>query len=188
MIVRAASALSLRQRLGIILLVALAIRLVILTMTAQLGLQIEDEQHYHVLATSLVEGRGFATGSGPTSLRPPLYPALLASLWWVTDSRSLQIVRGVQDLIGLATAALVYFIGRRLYDERAGLWNPFTPADRDSIQSKVRAQLVKAGSEIEFLEHANRSAAELLKTLLAQDEYTVDVSIRGRPVPSGKDQ
>jgi hypothetical protein len=76
----------------------------------------------------------------------------------------------------------------KTYDERAGLWNPFTPADRDSVQHQVRAQLVKAGSETELLEHANRSAIELLRTLLAQDGYQVDVTIRGRPKPSGVDR
>ncbi len=82
----------------------------------------------------------------------------------------------------------VEVLNLRTYDERAGLWNPFTPADRDSIQSKVRAQLVKAGTETEFLEHANRSAADMLRTLLAQDGYTVDVAIKGRPTPSGIDR
>jgi 4-amino-4-deoxy-L-arabinose transferase-like glycosyltransferase len=120
MIVRAAS-LSPRQRLGVILVAALVLRLVILGMTAQLDLKIVDEQHYHVLATSLVEGRGLATASGPTSLRPPLYPALVAGLWSITGSRSLQVVRAAQDLVGLATAVLVFWIGRRLYEERAAL-------------------------------------------------------------------
>ncbi|MEO8193777.1 MAG: DUF4230 domain-containing protein [Gemmatimonadales bacterium] len=86
------------------------------------------------------------------------------------------------QLIGVEVLSL------RTYDERAGLWNPFTPADRDSIQSKVRAQLVRAGQETEFLQHANRSAAEMLRTLLSRDGYTVDVSIRGQPKPSGNDR
>jgi hypothetical protein len=76
----------------------------------------------------------------------------------------------------------------KTYDERAGLWNPFTPADRDSVQHQVRAQLVRAGNDTELLEHANRSAVELLRTLLAQDGYQVDVTIRGRPKPSGLDR
>jgi len=52
----------------------------------------------------------------------------------------------------------------------------------------VRAQLIKAGNETQLLEHANRSAVELLRTLLAQDGYQVDVTIRGRPKPSGVDR
>ncbi len=86
------------------------------------------------------------------------------------------------ELIGVEVLNL------KTYDERAGLWNPFTPTDRDSIQRMVRAQLVKAGAETEFLAHANRSAADMLRTLLSQDGYTVTVSIRGQPVPTGTDR
>lgn len=121
MVARAVSALSPQRRLAFVVLAALLIRVVILAMTPQLCLKIVDEQHYHVLATSMIEGRGLASASGPTSLRPPLYPALVAGLWSVTGSRSLQVIRAFQDMLGLATAALVYFVGRRLYDERAGL-------------------------------------------------------------------
>jgi 4-amino-4-deoxy-L-arabinose transferase-like glycosyltransferase len=121
MALRSATALSPRQRLGIILAAALVLRLAILAMTTQLSLKIVDEQHYHVLATSMVEGRGMASASGPTSLRPPVYPALVAGLWSVSGSRSLQVVRVFQDLLGLATAVLVYWIGRRLYDNRTAL-------------------------------------------------------------------
>jgi hypothetical protein len=82
----------------------------------------------------------------------------------------------------------VELLDLKTYDERAGLWNPFTPADRDSVQRQVRAQLIKAGSETELLEHANRSAVEMLRTLLAQDGYRVEVTIRGKPKPSGADR
>ena len=82
----------------------------------------------------------------------------------------------------------VELLDLKTYDERAGLWNPFTPADRDSVQRQVRAQLIKAGSETELLEHANRSAVELLGTLLAQDGYRVEVTIRGQPKPTGEDR
>lgn len=86
------------------------------------------------------------------------------------------------ELLGVEVLSL------RTYDERAGLWNPFTPADRDSIQKQVRAQLIRAGNEMELLEHANRSAVELLRGLLARDGYSVEVTIRGQPVPAGADR
>jgi len=82
----------------------------------------------------------------------------------------------------------VEILDLKTYDERAGLWNPFTPADRDSVQRQVRAQLIKAGNETELLEHANRAAVELLRTLLAQDGYRVEVTIRGKPKPTGVDR
>ena len=67
----------------------------------------------------------------------------------------------------------------RTYDERGGLWNPFTPEDRDAIQRQARAQLLAAGSQLELLRHANESAVEMLRMLLAKDGYTVDVAVRG---------
>ena len=65
------------------------------------------------------------------------------------------------------------------YDERGGLWNPFTPEDRDAIQRQARAQLLAAGSQLELLRHANESAVEMLRMLLAKDGYSVDVAVRG---------
>jgi hypothetical protein len=64
------------------------------------------------------------------------------------------------------------------YDERGGLWNPFTREDRDAIQRQARAQLVAAGGQLALITHANESAVALLKMLLAKDGYTVDVAVR----------
>ena len=66
----------------------------------------------------------------------------------------------------------------RTYDERGGLWNPFTREDRDAMQRQARSQLTAAGSQLELLRHANESAVELLRMLLAKDGYTVDVAVR----------
>jgi len=76
----------------------------------------------------------------------------------------------------------VEVLSLRTYDERAGLWNPFRPADRDLIQQRVREQLMRAGQDLGVVEHANRSAVALLEALLATDGYAVDVTVRGRPV------
>ncbi|HKR10227.1 MAG TPA: DUF4230 domain-containing protein [Gemmatimonadaceae bacterium] len=67
----------------------------------------------------------------------------------------------------------------RTYDESGGLWNPFTPEDRDAIQRQARAQLLAAGSQMDLLKHANDSAVEMLRMLLAKDGYSVDVAVRG---------
>jgi uncharacterized protein DUF4230 len=65
------------------------------------------------------------------------------------------------------------------YDERGGLWNPFTREDRDAIQRQARSQLTAAGAQLALIRHANESAVELLRMLLAKDGYTVDVALRG---------
>lgn len=75
----------------------------------------------------------------------------------------------------------VEVLDMKTYDERAGLWNPFRPSDRDAIQRQVRTQLSAAGQQTELLRHANNSAAEMLKMLLARDGYTVEVITRGTP-------
>jgi hypothetical protein len=70
------------------------------------------------------------------------------------------------------------------YDERAGLWNPFRPADRDSIHSLVRRQMETAARQSGILEHADQSAVKVLTELLSRDGYTVEVRrppVVGRP-------
>ena len=61
------------------------------------------------------------------------------------------------------------------YDERAGLLNPFRPADRDAIQRLVREKLIATARESGILAHADRSADRALTALLAQDGYSVEI-------------
>ncbi len=75
----------------------------------------------------------------------------------------------------------------RTYDERAGLLNPFRPADRDYLQRLVRARIERAGPEAGLLAQAERSAVGTLRALLARDGYAVDVVVRGRaPAPAAR--
>ena len=68
----------------------------------------------------------------------------------------------------------------RTYDERSGLWNPFRPADRDTIYHLAREQLRRAAIELGVAAHAEESARRLLPALIHADGYTVDVTF-GRP-------
>ena len=63
----------------------------------------------------------------------------------------------------------------RTYDERGGLWNPFTPQDRDAIIRLARVQLGRSAYDMKILEHAESSAQELLERLLSTDGYTAHV-------------
>jgi len=115
----------LRDRSRLLLLVALAlglvVRLGILVSTSHLGTPITDEQQYARLAGSIVAGDGFAWGPGePTSIRPPLYPALVAGVWAIAGTGSLQAVRLAQIALALATTGLVYLLGARLYGPAVG--------------------------------------------------------------------
>jgi len=68
----------------------------------------------------------------------------------------------------------VEVIDVRTYDERAGLFNPFRPEDRDAIQRQVRHKLYDAGAESGLLAHADTSARRILERLLARDGYSVE--------------
>lgn len=99
----------------------LVIRAAILWNTSGLDTRIADEQHYRQLAQSMAEGRGFAWDSGElTSLRPPLYPALVAGIWKVTGARNYQAVRVVQIVLAMVTMWVVYELGRRAYGSAVG--------------------------------------------------------------------
>jgi 4-amino-4-deoxy-L-arabinose transferase-like glycosyltransferase len=107
--------------LALALVIGLVVRVGILLQTTDLEPAIGDELQYVQLATSLVDGRGFAWATGePTSLRPPLYPALVAGIWKTTGTRSFQAVRAVQVVLSLVTMLLVFQIGRRAFGPRAG--------------------------------------------------------------------
>lgn len=99
----------------------LVVRLAIFSQTAALETEIQDEQHYVQLAGNVVAGHGFAWGPGqPTSIRPPLYPGLVAAIFSVTGVGNLQAVRFVQILIALATTGLIVELGRRAFSAEVG--------------------------------------------------------------------
>ncbi|HVD05067.1 MAG TPA: DUF4230 domain-containing protein [Gemmatimonadaceae bacterium] len=61
------------------------------------------------------------------------------------------------------------------YDERGGLWNPFTPADRDNILRLARGQIMRSATSLNVTAHAEKSAADLLTSLFSTDGYTASV-------------
>jgi hypothetical protein len=67
----------------------------------------------------------------------------------------------------------------KTYDERSGLWNPFRPADRDTIYHLAREQLINAAGELGVAAHAEESARRLLGALIRADGYTVNVTFGG---------
>ena len=107
--------------MGIAFIAGLVLRLLVLSQTTDLGPRITDEQQYVQIARNIVAGNGFGWAAGqPTSIRPPLYPGLLAATWTIAGSTNFQAVRFIQILLSLATAVLVYWLGAKAWNERAG--------------------------------------------------------------------
>jgi 4-amino-4-deoxy-L-arabinose transferase-like glycosyltransferase len=99
------------------------VRLVLWAGFAGVEPRIEDEREYLQLAGRLAAygEYGYRTDA-PTSLRPPLYPAFVAAVYWVVGTENLQAVRFVQALVSLGTCVLLFRLGRLTYSTRAGLW------------------------------------------------------------------
>ena len=83
----------------------------------------DDENAYHRLAVNLVTSGEFAFVAGsPTSMRPPLYPTIVAGVYSVFGVEGQDAVRVLQAILGLLTVVVVYFLGREMFTPRVGLW------------------------------------------------------------------
>jgi 4-amino-4-deoxy-L-arabinose transferase-like glycosyltransferase len=103
-----------------VFLLALAARL--LFGAAFYGLErpaVDDGGHYREIAAYLSDGLGFADRHGPTSFRPPLYPAFLALVSGAAGP-GLTTARLAQCLLGSAACLLLYAFAARYFGERAG--------------------------------------------------------------------
>src|SRR5207247_2626274 len=63
-----------------------------------------------------------APARAPTSIRPPLYPALVAAVYWAAGAGNVSAVRLLQAVLSLLTVAVAYRLGRELLSRRAALW------------------------------------------------------------------
>lgn len=84
---------------------------------------IEDEQDYNLLACNLVQYGEFALEPGQlVSMRPPLYPALVAGIYRLFGLENYQAVRLFQAILSLLTIVLLYHLGSAVLSPKAGLW------------------------------------------------------------------
>jgi len=94
------------------------------------------------------------------------------------DARRIHIQLPPANVLG------VEITGLKTYDEQSGLWNPFRPADRDTIFHLAREQLVRTAGELEVRAHAEESARKLLEAMVNTEGYRTEVTF-GRP-PTGQ--
>ncbi len=64
----------------------------------------------------------------------------------------------------------------KTYDESRGLWNPFHPADRDTIFQLAHRQLAAAARDLAVVQHAEEGARQLLAGLFIPEGYSVEVT------------
>jgi len=127
-----------------IFIVALALRLVPVLLAANMGIGLDDMFQYDMLARSLVAGNGYRWYAEPdlpliqpyinldltsvdydprgvlTSFRPPLYPAFLGLIYFVTGvgAQRFFVARLVQTVLAASLAPLTYALARRFFPDR----------------------------------------------------------------------
>ncbi len=105
-----------------VLIGGLIVRLALLVAVANVTVLTGDERDYVQLADSLNAGQGFAYPNGRlTSMRPPLYPAVVAALWRVAGTSSLQVVRAAQIVVELGTVVVLFLLARELFGRKVAL-------------------------------------------------------------------
>jgi 4-amino-4-deoxy-L-arabinose transferase-like glycosyltransferase len=89
----------------------------------ELPIRIWDEQEYNLLATNLIQRGEYVYLPGTaTSLRPPLYPAAVAGLYWLFGLNNFQAVRLFQLVLSLLNVILLYRLGSEVFSRQTGLW------------------------------------------------------------------
>ncbi|MDP9407624.1 MAG: hypothetical protein M3P95_07125, partial [Actinomycetota bacterium] len=114
-----------RRALILLVAAALAIRLLYALLALRGYVPTTDALHYHMLATSVAEGRGlvhpFPLGfDHPTAFRPPLWPLLLGALYAVTGP-SVGAAQVLTAALGAAAVVGLALLVTRLAGRSAGL-------------------------------------------------------------------
>jgi hypothetical protein len=82
----------------------------------------------------------------------------------------------IQIRLPHATALATDITDLQTYDEKRGWWNPFLKEDHDAIYQTARGKFMESSRDLRLRERAEESARRLLKSLLARDGYTVEVT------------
>jgi 4-amino-4-deoxy-L-arabinose transferase-like glycosyltransferase len=107
----------------VIVAVGAALRLALAWWLQGGSLSIWDEREYDLLARNLLLHHELAFEPGtPTSLRPPLYPLMVAGVYGVFGIENHHAVRILQAVLAIVTALLLYALGTRVHTSAAGLW------------------------------------------------------------------
>ena len=115
--------LAVRGPLLAVLLLGLLARAALLLWFRNEPLRIWDEQDYNTIAVNLATSGEFAYAPGVlTSIRPPLYPAFLATVYRLCGLENYQAVRIVQALMGLGLVLVVYAMAVRMFGARVAHW------------------------------------------------------------------
>jgi 4-amino-4-deoxy-L-arabinose transferase-like glycosyltransferase len=109
--------------LAMILLAGALVRVLLWIYFQNLPLGIWDENEYNLLAKNVVEHGEYTFTPGTlTTLRPPLYPAMVAGVYSVFGVENYQAVRLLQAGLSLLNVVILYALGKEIGSRRLALW------------------------------------------------------------------
>jgi 4-amino-4-deoxy-L-arabinose transferase-like glycosyltransferase len=109
--------------LALILITGALVRLALWGWFSHEAPHIWDEKDYDLLAINLVKHGEFAFTPGtPISLRPPLYPTVIAGVYWVFGLENYQAARLLQAVLSLLTVVVLYRLASEVCSRRVALW------------------------------------------------------------------
>jgi hypothetical protein len=125
---------NVRSSLFWMVVVALALRLAVVAFLYPERLNPERD-HWRFagetgrIARSIVQGNGFSSPlhapTGPTAWMTPVYPVLLAGVFWlfgISTKASALVMLSLDSLFSALTCIPVFFIARRSFGERTAVW------------------------------------------------------------------
>jgi 4-amino-4-deoxy-L-arabinose transferase-like glycosyltransferase len=113
--------------LAAILLVATVLRIVWVAFAARLPQELHDPLFYMLYGNQIASGKGYRLLDGtPSAYYPIGYPATLGALFFVIKHTIIpdnfpNAVGAFQVFLGVATAGLAFYVGRRLFGTAVGL-------------------------------------------------------------------
>ena len=111
------------RNLAIILVAGLALRAALVAWFHGEPLYVADEQSFSEIATSLATNGTFAVASGElTSLRPPLFPGIVAILYTLFGVENFTAVRIFNAAVSLLTVAATHRLAKKLFDLPTASW------------------------------------------------------------------
>lgn len=116
---------SKKRILLLIFIGALSLRIfAVFHVPAQFKIPRIDAQDYDTIAINLLNGKGYSLNpeKGVTSLRLPLYPLFLAFIYLIFGHNYVA-VRIIQSIMGALLCIIIYYIGKKAFNERIGLFS-----------------------------------------------------------------
>jgi len=108
-----------KKILLLLLILCLLLRLVWIFVFSPIELT-DDPKAYDSIAKGLIQGEGYHE-DGKRAFRPPGYPYFLAALYSIFGPHPLPVCL-VQAVLAVITCLLIFLLGKRLANERTGLW------------------------------------------------------------------